>query len=516
MPLNRRDLLHLLAAGAGASILPRSAWADFPAQNVIDDDPLRPRYHLMPRRGWMNDPCAPVFYKGLYHMFFQYNPGASVWGDMHWAHAVSRDMVHWQHRPVALAPTPRGADSAGVFTGSMVLQDGKPVAIYTGVRKVPHAQATIHDAANDLQESQCLATPTDDSLDTWQKLPQPVIAAPPEGMQVQGFRDPAPWREKDGWYMVVASGRKGIGGNVLLYKSADLRRWQFVKIFAEGKPVPGKTDLDAVNTGEMWECPDFFPLRDSDGTERHVLIHSSGTPEGRVPVWQSGVLDRATMTFTPEKQGVLNHGPYYAPKTQVDADGNRILWGWIPETRPEAEFAKAGWAGCMSLPRVLTLEKGELRFASLRTYELFSGEAQAVWDQQLVLLDVARTSSFRALAGPRPYTLTNPLFDLYYDPSLKPTQCRWRGQVISFDSPVSLPFKLHMFIDKSVTEVFIGNSAVLTARTYELNSALRAYEENRPDIPAKTTRPLSLGFGVAGNPAGLSMPVLPGGILDWS
>ncbi len=96
----------------------------------------------------------------------------------------------------------------------------------------------------------------------------------------------------------------------------------------------------------MRECPDFFPL----GKE-HVLLYSTA---GRV-IWESGVLDPKELVFHSERRGILDYGAYYAQKTQLDAQGQRILWGWIPETRPEAEFSAAGWAGCMALPRVLSL-----------------------------------------------------------------------------------------------------------------------------------------------------------------
>ena len=467
MEVNRRALLQMLGGGAAATLLPRSAWAEFPPQSVIDNDPLRPRYHLMAPRGWMNDPCAPVFYKGQYHMFFQHNPGASVWGDMHWAHAVSTDMVHWQYRGDALAPTPGGPDAAGVFTGSMVLDGApghpRPIAIYTGVRKVPHAEATIQDAANDLQESQCLATPLDDSLDRWSKLPRPVIPQPPAGMHVTGFRDPAPWREKDGWYMLVASGQRGVGGNVLLYRSRDLRSWDYVKIFAEGKPVTS-AGHDPVDTGEMWECPDFFPLGD-----RHVLIHSTGSANGRVTMWQSGRLDRAKMVFTPEKQGVLNHGPYYAPKTQLDADGNRILWGWIPETRPEAEFAKAGWAGCMSLPRVLTLEDGELRFAPAKQVDGLQGAPNLVTG--LVTVDALQCGFLLTVDRPAKHAgiwgqFQSTALQVSSDGLMSDRRLLWAGKEVALPSELPPHFQIRCYLDRSVVEVFLDREIVLTERWY--------------------------------------------------
>ena len=101
-----------------------------------------------------------------------------------------------------------------------------------------------------------------------------------------------------------------------------------------------------VDSGYLWECPDFFPL-----WSKHVLLYSTA---GKV-LWETGTLDRSEMVFHPERQGILDHGAYYAQKTQQDAKGNRILWGWIPERRPDSELIAAGWAGCMALPRVLSL-----------------------------------------------------------------------------------------------------------------------------------------------------------------
>ena len=456
---SRRTLLRALTTGA--ALLPfRSLLAQFPPQGTIDADPLRPRYHLMPRRGWMNVPCAPVNFRGQYHLFFQYNPGASVWGDMHWAHAVSPDMVRWSMRPVALAPTPDGPDAFGVFTGSMVLDHGTPTILYTCVSPSSQALATLWGSNPPEREQQCLATPVNPkakdaaaALDTWNKLPQPVLASPPPGMKVTGFRDPVPWQEKDGsYYMLLASGEEGVGGNVLLYKSADLRQWTFQHVFAQGKWT-GKDTNDTVDSGEMWECPDFFPLGD-----KHVLIHSTGTATGRQTLWQSGTLDRATMQWTPEHEGVLNHGPYYAPKTQLDAAGNRILWGWIEETRPQAEFAKAGWAGCMSLPRVLTLDDGVLRFAPARQVQSLRGtltQNKSVSECEVVLQIYRTDAAAIALFESKFLRIDNSPDD----------GLRWGGQVVPVDK-LPTTFSLRCFIDHSVLEVFVGDRVVLTRRVY--------------------------------------------------
>lgn len=174
----RRTLLKSLAATA--LILRRCcqsvAQAAMSAQATMPDsvlhDPLRPAFHYLPLRNWMNDPCGPIYYQGQYHIFHQYNPHAAVWGDMHWAHAVSPDMVHWKRLPIALAPTSGGRDAQGCFTGTAVLQDGCPTFLYTGVQTASQANATIADGVSSLRESQCLAIATDDTLGNWKKLPE--------------------------------------------------------------------------------------------------------------------------------------------------------------------------------------------------------------------------------------------------------------------------------------------------------------------------------------------------------
>jgi beta-fructofuranosidase len=313
-------------------------------------DPLRPQFHLLPAKNWMNDPNGPIHWKGKYHMFFQYNPNAAVWGDMHWNHAVSDDMVRWKHLPVALAPTPGWDDSEGCFTGSAVDDRGTATILYTGVKTVSPDRATLQDGVANFREVQCLATSKDSQLLTWEKWKTPVIG-PPSEPGLTGFRDPFLWRDGDVWYLGVASGLRGVGGRVLLYRSKDLRSWEYLHPLASGKWTE-RGSKNPVDSGEMWECPDFFPLG-----KKHVLLYSTA---GGV-YWESGELDPKELVFHSERRGILDHGAYYAQKTQVDAHKNRILWGWITEKRPDDELRAAGWAGCMALPRILSLsDDGEL------------------------------------------------------------------------------------------------------------------------------------------------------------
>jgi beta-fructofuranosidase len=414
----------------------------------------------------MNDPCGPLYWKGRYHMFYQYNsePVSAV---KLWAHATSSDMIHWHREAVALAPTPGGPDAEGCWTGTAAIVDGKPTFLYTGVSKCTPEQATLADANPPLRESVCMAVAEDDTLLHWRKLPQPVIAAPPVGMKVTGFRDPSPWREGDHWNLIVASGERAVvgsersgGGKVLLYRSTDFRHWEYLHAMAQGKPLG--TSSDVVASGEMWECPDFFPL---DG--KHVLIHST---EGKT-IWQIGSLDRATMLFHAESEGLLDHGAYYAPKSQLDAHGNRILWGWITETRPQAEYAAAGWSGMMSLPRRLSISNNQLvmepapEVALLRTAPR-SGSAvkrlPTAAQEIRVTLETANSGdpleqSFVDSQGAA--------ILLRADPHQQPGRARIGDKEITGIAPG--PLDLHIFLDHSVAEIFINHRHAITQRYYK-------------------------------------------------
>ncbi len=315
----------------------------------------------------MNDPNGPIFFRGKYHMFHQYNPMGAVWGNMNWAHATSPDMIHWQHEPIALSPTPDGADRDGVFSGSAVLDNGRPTVIYTGVAPpASQTEATLRDGQHVWRETQCLAVAQDDELRVWKKLPEPVIAAPPPGLEVTGFRDPCLWREGGKWMLILGSGIRGKGGMILLYSSTDLRNWTYLHPLIEGS-TSGKNTTNPVDTGDMWECPDFFPLG-----KKHVLLIST---MGKVR-WKVGTY--AEQRFHSEKEGVVDWGSYYAAKTMLDKNGHRVLWGWITETRPDSELIKAGWAGAMSLPRSLSLTpQNELMTAVIGTDLRLTGHASA-------------------------------------------------------------------------------------------------------------------------------------------
>jgi beta-fructofuranosidase len=430
-----------------------------PTPEQVARDPQRPRYHFLPPRFWMNDPNGLIQYRGEYHLFYQHNPKAAVWGNMTWGHATSRDLVHWRHLPLALHPD-HPYDRDGVFSGCMVDDGGTPTAIYTGTQP----------------EVQCIATSRD--MLTWSKpVRNPVIAAPPPGLAVTGFRDPYVWKEGDTWSMVVGSGVRGRGGAILLYRSKDLVEWEYLHPAAEGDGT----------TGTMWECPNLFPLGD-----RWVLLLSP-IPLGRsiylVGRYQDG-------RFTPEGQGELDPGgSYYAPQAFADERGRRIAFGWLRENRPPEAQVGAGWSGVMSLPRVLTLQPdGGLGFAPAPELAALRGPGRRQRDVSVdpgapTPLPDVRGDQLEILATFAPGEATEFGLRLRRSPDGSEetvVTCDRRQSRLTIDrsrasaepgpardrltAPLTLapeqPATLHLFLDHSVLEVYANGRSCLTARIY--------------------------------------------------
>lgn len=472
MRVHRRHFMELLGMSVAGSAMLSRAQSPIPVPAppvtgpVGDND--RPEYHLLAPHNWMNDPNGPIFWKGKFHMFYQLNPNAAIWGDMHWGHAVSTDMIRWHHEAIALAPTPGGADSEGCFSGSAVVYNGVPTILYTGVQNAAPDKATIRDGQNKLRETQMIATADGDDIAHWVKTETPVIADPPADMQVTGFRDPCPWKEEDGWYLALGSGERGNGGCVLLYRSQDLRHWTYVGKLAQGMPGDSPTATDPVGSGDMWECPDFFEV---NGT--HCLYYSA---KGKV-ISMTGDYDKAAHRFTQRHSGLLDHGSYYAAKSFVAPDGRRIVWGWIQESRPQAEFAAAGWSGVMSLPRQLRASAdGQLIIEPAKEVELLRGT-------------VVRSP----LASGTPHRRTSETLrhEFAFNVKKHPASLefrlqtggavRWRitldyatGKVrcgsaeFALPAPVLGAADLRIFLDGSVIECFVGGREAVTSRVYGL------------------------------------------------
>ncbi len=500
MKTSRRNFLARIGATGAAASFPWTisllcsarGLSEKVSQARLAADPLRPQFHLLPARSWMNDPNGPIYWKGQYHLFFQYNPNAAVWGDMHWAHAVSPDMIHWRHLPIAMAPTPDGYDSEGCFSGSAVDDHGTATFVFTGVKTVPPEDATLRDGTHNFRETQCLAVSHDPQLLKWEKLPEPVLL-PPRDSKLTGFRDPCLWRDEKIWYMGIGSGQRGEGGNVLLYRSANLRKWEYLHPLASGKKN-NKSVSDPVDSGEMWECPDFFALG-----KKHVLLYSTE----RKVYWQTGEYDSKDLAFHAEKQGLLDNGAFYAPKSQLDAKGRRILWGWILETRPEAEFSAAGWAGCMSLPRELAAgEDGELRVRVIPELQGLRGTEMPLANpaagakarrESLAKLDLAGGAAELELRFvPQPFHLdlksgANEFLALGYDPARSGRELQIGKEFASLPAVDKSEHQLQIFLDGSVVECMMNRRDAWTLRSYVSASRSLRLEVPETELDAITS-----------------------------
>lgn len=311
---------------------------------------FRQQYHFMAPAGWLNDPNGLIFWRGQYHLFYQYNPYKAVWGAIHWGHAVSSDLIHWKHLPIALAPSevydnhPEG----GCFSGSAVDVDNQLLLFYTAATKTEDA----------LTQTQCLAV-SEDGVKFKKYKENPIIKDLPQGAS-SDFRDPKVLKYKDFWYLIVGSslggGARADGdGCVQMYKSSDLIKWEYCGVIARSN---GKL-------GSMWECPDLFPLED-----KWILIFSPMFYGERKTVYLVGSMDFDNAVFHWDFEGEIDCGfDYYAPQSFLDNKGRRILiawansWEWMPWWKGFGPTEKEGWCGHFAIPREVRLsEDGCLQF----------------------------------------------------------------------------------------------------------------------------------------------------------
>ena len=322
----------------------------------------RPMFHLSSRVGWMNDPNGFSFYDGMYHMFYQYHPFDSHWGPMHWGHAVSRDLLHWEYLPCALAPDEIW-DQNGCFSGSAaVTDDGRHVLMYTGVIRRTDEDGTDVDI-----QTQNLAF--GDGVNYEKFIQNPVIDGSmlPQGGSFHDFRDPKLWRMPDGsWRALIADNHTGHGGWFLLYRSSDLIHWEYMHVMAANEN----------RIGLMWECPDFFEL---DG--EHVLLGSAQDMlpkgfeyhNGNGTFYLTGDYDPESERFAEKDNHSIDYGiDFYAPQTILTEDGRRVMIGWMQNWDTCNLHTKSTpWFGMMSIPRELSMQNGILFQTPIRELEQY-------------------------------------------------------------------------------------------------------------------------------------------------
>lgn len=287
----------------------------------------RMQYHFEPRTGWINDPNGLCWFRGEYHAFFQHNPYAPVWDRMHWGHAVSRDLLHWEELPIALYPDQPYENTGGCFSGSGIVKEDTLYLFYTGV---------FRDSTGVERQAQCLATTRDGK--TFEKFPKnPLIPYPPE-KNVVDFRDPKVTKIGDAYYMVCGSGWDNVG-KVLLYHSEDLYHWDYTGVLFQNPDF-----------GPVYECPDFFPFEDGFLLMFSSVYHQLHFVYG----------DFDGCRFVPKKEFMPERGwDVYAPQTFLTPDGRRVWIGWMDQFDRE-DVSGRSYRGAFSIPREITMREGGL------------------------------------------------------------------------------------------------------------------------------------------------------------
>ncbi|MBA0643671.1 hypothetical protein Goklo_027938 [Gossypium klotzschianum] len=319
------------------------------------DQPYRTGFHFQPPKNWINVFTGVMVYKGLYHLFYQYNPKGAVWGNIVWAHSTSKDLVNWTPHEPAIFPS-QPSDINGCWSGSAtILPGGKPAMLYTGI-----------DTKN--SQVQNLAVPknlSDPYLREWVKSPKNPLMQPTAQNQINAssFRDPTTaWLGPDKKWRVIIGSKIDRQGLVILYKSIDFVNW-----------VQAPMPLHSAKDTGMWECPDFYPVPVSgkNGVDtslngpyvKHVLKIS--LDDTKHDLYTIGSYDSLKDIYIPDKGSVENdsglrydYGKYYASKTFLDSIKNRrILCGWLNESSSVADDIKKGWAGVHAIPRQVWLDK---------------------------------------------------------------------------------------------------------------------------------------------------------------
>ncbi|CAL8464935.1 g4470 [Coccomyxa elongata] len=358
---------------------------------------LKPMYHITPSTGWMNDPNGMFQNRaGIYHVFYQWNPVAPIWGSPYWGHVISKDMVHWERMPPALVPD-TDYDYDGVFSGSATLlgdEDGTPILFYTGVSNFSELQY--------YEQVQAIARPvnaSDPKLKLWKKSPNnPLISQAPQGGTLAQFRDPVTaWKQDGLWYTVIGS-MESCFGTAALYSSPDFQTWQPAGQWASqastgqanvGECVPPAVSQPGMGQCDqfgavchMWECPDVFQLgndtwvlkwsdqsksRNPYSMDWYVLGTSAAflgnRSQGNISTGGEDIAHfQSTLQSTPQS---VDYGSIYASKTFATNDGRRVWMGWVFETSTGCveqcsggtNFTDSlGWQGAQTLPREVSLD----------------------------------------------------------------------------------------------------------------------------------------------------------------
>ena len=335
-------------------------------KKIVEKDFWRQKYHIQGIVGLINDPNGFSQFKGKYHMFYQWNPLGTNHKNKTWAHSVSSDLLHWERMKTALRPD-TWYSKDGVYSGSAIVDDEKLYLFYTG---------NVKDPEGNRESYQCLAVSSDgENFERW----EPSIVNQPDGY-TRHIRDPKIWKKDGKFYAVIGIQSEDLEGKAVLYSSENIKDWKF-----EGE-IAGANHGKIKDFGFMWECPDYFQLKDEKtGEIRDLLVFS---PQGLEPEgdlynnkYQTGYLfgkldyEKTEFEILSDFVEIDRGHDFYAPQSMEDDKGRRLIVGWmgIPE---EEDFptVKNEWLHCLTLPRELKVIDGKLYQLPINEMESIRGE----------------------------------------------------------------------------------------------------------------------------------------------
>ena len=436
----------------------------------------RPKIHLTAPRNWINDPNGFIYYKGEYHLFYQYFPYGTQWGTMHWGHATSKDLVSFDHHPIAIFPS-KQFDKNGCFSGTALIKDDKLNFYYTGIKYLKSEDENIHKPYDNESYEACQIMISSKDGYIFDNINNKKVVVPPVTDVKLGHlthtRDPKVWKYKDRYSMILGSRFKKDGveryvGEALFYTSKDGEVWNY------------KNRCFDETIGDMWECPDLVNV---DGNYIFIMspenIKDDGVNYTNNSIYSIVDFDEETceMKIT-DKYNYLDEGlDVYAPQTTLDKHGNRIVIGWV---RMPKNFDGEEWIGMMTLPRVIKVIDENVHFI-IPDYiqNLFTKEIQ-VFEFNLNMpcrIKAKLTSQGKINIGGFKIHVSDDR--IVTDRSNVFVDCDFKAVEFK-SSKLDGRYDLDIFIDKGIVEVFINNGRyVITNVVYNMKQSVvydNAYE----------------------------------------
>lgn len=310
------------------------------------------RIHLKAPLNWINDPNGFIYYKGLYHLFYQYFPYEPRWGRMHWGHAVSRDLVHWEHLKIALFPS-KYSDRSGCYSGSALEHEGRLYLCYTGMRYLEENPEDINLCYQNRSEASQMMITSEDGFHIDNIRDKRQIISPLEDPDVgdrKDTRDPKIWRGKDKWYMVLGSRTPDYEGKLLFYTSENLEQWK----------LAGEARKDRA-WGTMWECPDYYEVQGQGVlmmSPMKILDDRVNSPNQEICALAEFDEETCSMKIG-DTYRFFDYGlDLYAAQSTLDEEGRRIVIAWARMPEP----VNQEWSGMFCIPRVAEVREGHVYF----------------------------------------------------------------------------------------------------------------------------------------------------------